>query len=807
MIDEIRHALRRLHATPLVTLCAILCLTVGVWMTCIVTAVGRGFWRPRLDLPSPEQLVMIDEVGLYATKRRFTLPRSVSPTVFDTLAQRKIFAAIGFYRPSGARVVGDQRYRSGVILSSGMMDVLGMHVRLGRRFLPADDSVPSMIISHGVWRSLYGGDPSIVGRRVQLERLRPSVQIVGVAEEGFNFPRNSGRTDLYLSPAADSWKFGPSRIALARLRDGQSLRDVRPIVTEIAMRSVAHDRQEIVQYWRSQRRGGTIISSAGELAMGPVAVRVKRYYNEPTSGLASMMVLILGSGFAVVLVAAANAISLLLIRGAARRQEIAVRMALGASRVRILRGLIVETALVAGAGSLVGFIIAFWQWRHLDSNFEGRFWFGDIEWTQLPIALAAGLGLTMIVGVWPGLRATSMKLEQVLRDTRRAGMNASPLDSVLGRIVAASTAGTVALLVCASLLSLSANEWMMEQGLTPRKALTSLLTFDASRSRAQRAELARQALERVRRVNDIRYAVLGGMPNDAEPIDMHASVGGGPERRLTATKIYDVSDGWLEAMNVRMISGRRFNVKEARDSSSSVVISRGLASTLFGGASPLDRTFRYSADADSVVMEGTVVGVAETQPNTRWQIYRPFGQRAPAHASLVVGSRPTGALPGADAVNKAVRGVAGVLSSDAEALVNGRSSFKPLRYMQIGFVLFAVVGLVLGAIGMYGIIAYSVVRRTHEIGVRIALGADHVKVVWLILEQGLKITLVGSAFGLLLSYWAVRLLAGFIENVKLNYSLTMTGVVALVSLIAVIACLIPGYRAGRLNPVDALRAE
>jgi putative ABC transport system permease protein len=819
MMTEIRHALRRLRATPIVTTCAITCLTVGVWMTLIVSAFGKGFFRPTLELPSPERLVMIDEVGLYTTVQRFNLPRYASQAVLDTLAKRRVFAAIGFYRGTSARIAGDQRSRTAAVLSAGMMEVLVVPMRLGRRFLPADDSLPSMIISSGTWRGLYGSDPDIVGRSVQLMsyefrdnpsrlvRVLKPVRIVGVAQEGFNFPRSGGRIELYLSAAADpSRAYGDElqRTVLARLRADQSLDDVRPIVTEIALRNVAADREAIVRHWRSRssRR-----SSGETLAMGPVDVRVARYYNEPVKGLLNLVVLVLGSGLAVVLVAASNAVSLLLIRGAARRQEIAVRLALGATRMQILRGLIVETGLIAVVGSLAGFMIAFWQWRQLDSGFAGRFWFGDIEWTSLPYALAAGLALTLIVGVWPGLRATSMKLEQVLRDTRRTGISASPLDSVLGRIVAASTAGTVMLLVCASLLGLSSQDWISDRGLTERKALTSMLTLDDTRSRSGRAELARQALERARRVDDVRFAVLGGMPNEVDPIDMHASVAGKPDRRLRSTMVYDVSDGWLEAMDVRMVTGRRFNAKETRDSTSSVVISRTLATQLFGAEAVIDRSFRYWADADSMIMEATVVGVAETQPGyNQLQMYRPYGQRAPVHSALVIGSKLNPASPAA--INKAVRGVPGVLSSEVESQSSRQNtSFKPLRYMQVGFILFSVVGILLGAIGMYGIIAYSVVRRTHEIGVRIALGADSANVVWMILEQGLKITLVGTAFGLILAHWATRLLGGFVEDLKVNYPLTMTGVVILVMLVSVIASLIPGYRAGRLNPVDALRAE
>lgn len=366
------------------------------------------------------------------------------------------------------------------------------------------------------------------------------------------------------------------------------------------------------------------------------------------------------------------------------------------------------------------------------------------------------------------------------------------------------------LLVSAILLAVSADQWVFENGPRPQKGLSSILTFDDAHPRAQRAALARQVLTRARGMNDIGYAVLGGVAAEAEQKELFGSVDGTAGRRLTATQVYDISEGWFEAMRIRIATGRAFTAAEARDSTNHVIISRSMASTLFGAQVAVDRTFRYW-DSDSVAVEALVVGVAETQPfmGSKYQLYRPFGQRAPSHTSLVIGANfSTGAMPSASTVNKALREIPGVLSSDAESLEARPVSLpKIFRYLTMAFVTFAIVGIVLGAIGMYGIIAYSVVRRTHEIGVRMALGADRPRVIWMILEQGLKITLIGTAFGLVLSYWSTRLLGALVQDVKMNYPLTMAGVVLLVSAVAAVACLIPSYRAGRLNPVDALRAE
>jgi predicted permease len=808
MWNETRHAYRRLRATPLVTLCAIACLSIGVWMTCIVTAVGNGFFRPRLGVPGADRLVQIDEVGLFTRKRELGFTdRMTSQSVLDSLVSRKLFGAVGFYEPTTVSIVGERRGRGAAMLSSGMMDVLSVHVALGRRFLPADDSVPGMMISHDLWRTMFGSDPAVIGRRVHLNWYRATLPIVGVAEHGFAFPRNGQRTDVYLSAGVGSGPKYPSRKALARLRDGQSVGDVRPVVREIAMRNVAADRETMTRYWRATYRR----TKPPELAMGPVDVQVARYNNEPTGRmLVNFLLLVLGCGSAVVLIAASNVINLLLIRGATRRQEIAVRLALGASRAQIVAGLVIEAALVAAVGSVVGFALAVWQWRQIDSGFDGRDWFGHIDGATLPVAIASGFVLTLVVGVWPGLRATSINLEQVLRDTRRTGINASPLDGLLGRLIAASTAATVVLLVCASLLGLSARDWLTERTGLQQKGLTSLLSLDPAISRGQRADLALAALARARAVaGGVRTAVLGAVPADAESRSLHATVDGGVARRLSSTQTFDVSDGYFDAMRIPILGGRGLSAIESRDSTAFVVISRGVATTLFGGQTPVGRRFRYWADADSIVYDAIVVGVAENLADqNKLQLYHGYGWSAPEHIPLLIAPRRSGA--DVVAINRALRATRGVLSSDLTTIEKsaGRAQAYPLlRYMVIGFTLFAVVGMVLAAIGTYGIVSYSVVRRTHEIGVRIALGADRSKVTWMILEHGLKISLIGAALGLALSFAAARILGSLVSDMNTNYPLAMVGVVLFVMLVSVIACFIPGHRAGSLNPVDALRAE
>jgi putative ABC transport system permease protein len=807
-MNDLRHALRRLRSAPVVTLSAIVCLSIGIWMTCIVTAVGRGFFFPNLQVAEADRLVQLEERGLYTLdpwKSQFCCGRTTSKAVFDSLAERRVFAAMGFYSgPTSVTIIGDRAYRSAVTMSSGMMQVLRINVALGRMFIPSDDTGETVVIlSHDLWRTQYGGDSAVIGRRIRLRDFKVGLTVVGVMREGFVFPRSSGRPSLYLSAAHPRITGYPVRRMLARLHDGGTLEEARAAVLPVAIRNVAADRQSLTDWWIVNRRNRLF-----PLPTGPVIATLDRYHNEPIDAdTVRFILLIIACGLAVVLIAAANVVNLLLVRGTARRQEIAVRMALGAARMRIVRQLVMETALVAGAGAVIGYQIAYWQWRSIDKGFVFGHFLGEIDGRIAAVAVLAGLALTLIVGVWPGIRATSMSLEQVLRDGRRAAMRGSPLDGLLGRVVAVSTAATVMLLVCAVLLGLSARDAARSQSAAGRNVVVSDLTLDELQSRGQRIEVARGALARLRGLPGVELAALGQVPPYVNSQNVSVWLTGASEMRVNATSVYTVTDGFFETMSIPLLAGRGFSSREARDSSGAVVLSRTLAVKLFPNADAVGRRFRIRFE-DSTSVDAIVVGVAADAGSTGdRRLYLGYGNTPGFRTSALV-RYPRQADPRQAMITLTLREVSGLIASTvtpANPWAVQRGGLD--RYLRVGFGLFAVLGLVLAAIGTYGVVAYSVERRTHEIGVRMALGAQRGRVAWMIIENALKVSVIGILGGLALAFAATRLLGGVMRGVNLDYPLAIGGVVALVLGVSLAASLIPGHRASRLNPADALRAE
>jgi putative ABC transport system permease protein len=806
-MNDFRHALRRLRATPVVTLSAVACLAIGVWMTCITSAIAFAWFWPNLHLPEQERLVEPASIGLFSVSDE---SRSVSPRVYDAMTRDPAYTAVGFYEFSHAYPAGEENWFPVEKFSSSMMRVLRVTPILGRGFLPSDDTVGGvMILSHRLWRVRYASDSNVIGRRVRFkDEVKPRT-IIGVMPATFAFPRLT-RADAYLSA---EWshptpaRIRPERYVVARLAPGADRAAAEERLRLAAVQTLAADRADMAEWLRPfYKRGRT----PPEQPRGAIGTRLDRYRHPPIPPQQlRLLLLILSCGLAVVAVAVANVVNLLLVRGAARRQEIAVRMALGAERMRVVRELVIETLMLALPALLLGFVIAWQQWRSINPAFSQRDSLGEIDVRVAVVAIAAALTLSLIAGVWPGLRATSMGLEQVLRDAKRSGVTDSPLDGLLSRLVTASTAATVMLLICAALLGFSARDAANGMNSTQTAVLASNVSFDDAGEAAARLTSAKTTLTNLRGLPGVWFASFGPVPLSQLGTEIFASLTGEPNRRLGPIG-FAISDGYFETMSIQVLRGRGFTVRETRDSSGLVVITRALAGTLFPGRDAIGQRFRLRQGNDSAIVDAEVIGVVEGvttygfRPN---QLFRTIGSVRDGSTTALVRYRRR-MPPQPKDVAAALAASDGITAGPVASIAERQRRFDPVRhYMSIGFAMFAIVGLIIAIVGTYGVVAYSVVRRTHEIGVRLALGADGARVSRMVIEQGMKITLTGVAVGVVLAAAAVRLLGGFIQDLEIGYGGAIGVVIALVCVLSLVASAIPALRAARMNPVDALRAD
>jgi putative ABC transport system permease protein len=818
MISEIRHAARRLRATPIVTLSAIACLSIGVWMTCIMSAIALAWFRPDLRIPDPDRVVQMDERGLYNAnfwQGRDCCHRIVSAAVYDSISRLPLFAAIGQYEHFNTGIQGDDKTTPVTRLTSGMMGVFRIRPALGRLLLPSDDTTGAVaILSYQLWQRRYGGDSGIVGRFIRLRGEDVPRRIIGVMPDGFVFPREDEPAGLYtpFDVLSVYYRAYTARRMLARLADGVDVDHAQDVVRSIAAHRVGADRDEAerVDRERAERaqRAGRRAWTPPPIARGGVIVMLEHYVGEPIEpDIIRMMVLILACGLTVALIAAANVINLLLVRGASRRQEIAVRMALGASRSTVVRELVIESILLSLPAMAIGLAAAAAQWSQLDPAFFLRHMLGEIDWRIAVVSACSALLLASLAGVWPGIRATAISLDQVLRDSRRSGVTGSPLDGLLGRIVVASTSATVMLLICAVLLGLSARDSVEAANPSSNQVLTSDLTMDGGLARDERVALARATLAKLRALPGVATAALG---QSSGMVAIMASPTGEPEGRMGSAEFHSVSDGYFATLGIRFLMGHEFGVRETRDSSPAVIINRAFAQKLFPGQSASGKAFRFRRLDDSTVSEVLVAGVLENDrgaAGNMLQIYFPYGSMPSGSTTAWVRYRRQ-VLPHPADIATALRGDRRLASTTVTTLADRRDRKNPVQhYIRFGFALFAVVGLILAMVGTYGVVAYSVVRRTHELGVRLALGADAARVVRMVVDHGLRITLTGIAIGAVLSIGVMRFLGAYVEDVNMGYPAAIGGVIAFVCVLSVVASVLPAIRAGRLNPVDALRAD
>lgn len=807
--QDFRYALRQLRQSPGFTVAAVACLAIGVWLACVVSAVGRGFYRPENGFAQPDRVIQIDIVGLFG--RDYEHARKVSRSVLEGLRRSRSFAAIGEYTGFTFQLADESRRRNATRLSSGMFAVFGIRPYLGRTFAPDEDVRGAgnvVLLSYDFWQRQFGGDSGVVGKQLRVNKF-PAQTIIGVMPRGFIFPNYYLTPDVYIAFGSQlspqfSQRSNAVRYMLARPRDGATLRQVEAEARDLAVRNIFADREELVADWAA-------FNQHYSLPSGPINVRAVQYYSEPWAPQVDrLMALIIGCGLCVVLIAGANVANLLLVRGAARRQEIAVRMALGASRARIVMQLIAESVLLSITGAGLGFILAFWQWRLLDSSFEMRHLLGQVDRHVAMTAALLCVALVAVFGLLPALRTSSMRLEQVLRDSRRSGMGVTKLDGLLARLVIGSTAGTVVLLACAALLGMSARDVLTRRKLQSKNVLAVDLSFERRLADREVIRQALLALEELSTRPGVRAVAIA--PLHASATLMHVTPTGRAVINLGMgdAAVRSITGGYFATLSIPLVAGRTFTPSENRDGVGAVILGASAAQRLWPAESAVGKVARFVWSGDTIGVPATVVGVAADVTirgtgTPSLEFYFPFGL-APSQFTTALARFGDERSMKRAALMK-VRRASGTIIGEVLSIDERERRTNAGRYIYIGFGLFAGAGLILVTVGLYGVIAFSVARRTHEIGVRLALGAEGREVEWMITRQGLRMTLVGTAIGLVLSLGSAQLLRGTLPDVDPADPRVLVAIIGVVILVSLIASYIPSRRAAKLDPMNALRAE
>ena len=815
-LADLRYSLRTLRQTPGFTIVAILTLALGIGATTAVYAVADGAILRPFPYPEMNRLMLIGEIGANGQ------PMSVSwPNFQDWQTQNEVFSEIGLYRNQTVTLTGagDPERLTGSLASSGMFAATGIPPLMGQVFGAADDqpdAAHSVIISERLWRTHFGARPDVLGQIVTFDN--EPYTIVAVMPTKMRFPGRT--TDVWLPLGLSVRGFPPRGAhpglqAIGRMKPGVSLEQARTGMAAVARRLAN-------QYPASNKNNGITVSP---------------YYELIVQNIRPVLYVLLAAVGLLLVIACTNLASLMLARAESRQRELAVRAALGAGRGRLLRQLLIEAAILAGVGGAIGLGLAALALRAfvaMRPTTIPRVDLLAIDWRVAAFSVGVTALTVALFALLPALRASTPDLQTSLKDTRTSGGRRTT--RLRRGLVAAQIAVAAVLLVGAGLVLKSLDRLMgVDLGFDPAQVVTMRLALPNAAYPTPDAwiQFHLALLERLQGTPGVEALGL----NSAVPLEGSGSESpvvkeGDPPPSVDhppAICLFQATGGdYFKAMGIAVLAGRTFDARDTATSAPVAVVDESVVSKVFNGENPVGRRiafeFTQHQGPASMTPERSmwreVIGVvrhvrhyAITGGPPYVQVYAPFTQlpiwtreRRPAMALVARTANAETLVP---TLRRAVRdldphlpiyGVQPMTEYVAQQVEQPRMSATLLGG-------FAILALVLAAIGVYGVLSYIVSQRTREIGVRLALGAGRGEIVRQVVGQALVLAAIGLAVGLAGAVALTRLIRTLLFEVSPTDLGTFGTVAIVLGLIAIAAGVVPARRASRVDPLVALRSD
>ena len=802
-MQDLRFALRQLAKSPGFTVVAVLTLALGIGANTAIFSVVHGVLLRPLPYPEQERLVSLGEWSEQVPGMSISYPNFL-----DWRARQQCFTAIGVERGQPFDYVGptETERLNGSMASHDVFTALGVLALRGRLFSAEDDqpgAERTVVIGENLWRRSFGGRDSIIGEKIQL--TGEFYTIIGVLPDAFKYP--SRRTELWapLGLWANEYQERgnhPGLYAIARLKPGVPFEAAR---TE--MRAIAE--QLAREYPASNARQ---------------SITLQRYTNRVFGSVRPALFVLLGAAGFVLLIACANVANLQLARAQSRAREFAVRIALGAGRGRLVRQLLIESLLLGFLGCAAGILLGTWAIEALRVGLPAGIprlqEIGLNAWV-LSFAVGASLLTSLGFGLVPASLATRQDLRTVLAQGTRTG------GAVAGRrwraaLVVGEFALTCLLLVGTGLmLRTLANLYRADPGFTTER----LVTFNVDLSGAAygqpvpRLTFIERTLARLAAVPGVtRVALASPLPLSGDGNQNTYYIEGTPvpgPGQAPSTERFQVDGGYFATLGIALVAGRTFDPSDQENAPRAMIVDTAFVEKNFHGRNPLGQRVAFSSrppakDSDWMQIVGVVAHIQNygVRGATREQAYLPYTQSAPRNLNLVVRTErdPAGLFP---ALHTAMREVTSDLPIYGLRTMDDmfQSSVSTERLTGLLLGIFSGLALLLAAVGLYGVISYTVGQRTREIGIRLALGATSHSVVDLVVRHGLKLAGLGLLFGLGAALGLVRFLQSSLYGVSPFDPVSFTAVALVLAGIGALACWLPARRATKVNPVEALRAE
>jgi putative ABC transport system permease protein len=789
--QDLRYGARMLRKNPGFTFTAVLTLGLGIGATTAIFSLVSGVLLEPLPYEQSGQLVHLWEM------RPNGQPGDVSPGAFmDWREHSASFEGVASMRGAAANLTGTGQPEriDGLRVSANFLSILREHPQVGRGFFPKEERIGGgdkvAVLSHRLWHRRFGGDTNLIGNSIQLDG--ESYLIVGVlrAEALVTEPHVD-----FLIPSGWQRHYGANNLrVVGRLKPG--------ITSEHARAELALIKQRMHPHYPKYKEKWS--------------VTVVPMHEEITGAVKPTLLILFGAVGCVLLVVCANIANLLLSRAVARQREMAVRTALGATRWRMIRQVLTESILLATLGGGLGVLVAYGGVHTLLAWTEGpvrNLAQAHVDARMLGFALFIAVGTGMCFGVFPALRMSSLRLDPILKEGGRGV--AGSRGRLQSGLIIAEIGLALMLLTGAGLLVRSFMKLMsVSPGFVAQYALAMDLSIPNTKypSVTAKTEFVQRVADEISAIPGVDSAGFGwNRPMQGFDLDERGMKVGGradqPEQGYSV-KYEGVAGDYFRALGIRLLKGRTFLRTDYSTNAGPVVVcSQALAQRTFPNEDPIGKYVQFDTDEKKFEVVGMVSDIKLTRllDDRPDKVYFP---QAGGNGSLIVRTRIAPSLL-AEPIRKAV------LEIDRDQPVSNvrtleqdiSRSVAPRRQMLTLLGLFAVVALGLAALGLYGVLAHAVALRRHEIGIRMALGAQRNHVLRLILRNGMKLTLIGGVLGLAGSLVLTRVLRNQLYQVETTDPFTFAAVALLLGLVAFVACLIPALRATKVDPMVALRYE
>lgn len=807
VLQDLRYGIRVILSSPGVSVVAVLALALGVGAnTAIFSVVNAVLLRP-LPYPHPEQLV-----SLYGTdyKRGNARDSESFLDYRDLRDQNHVFSNLAAFSGANGIITGngqEPEQLDAASVTANIFATLGVNPALGRTFTPAEEepkSNPVAVISHSLWQRRFGSDPSIIGREITLDSS--GVTVVGVMPAGFTSLPGLIKADIYL-PIYVNQELYEQRAArylvvIGRLKEGVTLSQAQAELSTIV------GRLEQLYPEMDTGRGVRLIKLSDDLVA----------HVRPT------LLMMLGAVGFVLLIACANVANLLLGRATRRARELAIRTALGASRWRLVRQLLTESVLLSLIGGGLGLLLTLWCVDLLIAAIPAelpRMSEISIDRRVLFFTLALSVATGFVFGLVPALSASRSNLNEMLKEGGRSATEGGRRHLMRSALVVTEIALSLLLLIGAGLFLKSfAQLTRIDPGFRPDRVLTASVSLPEGKydEDAGQAEFFQRALERISALPGVdRAGAIFPLPLGGDDVDGSFAVEGrpGPSRgESPIAEFFIASPGYFQTMGIPLRGGRVLSETDNAVAPKVLVINETLARRFFPAENPIGKRLTIAtikARQVSCEIIGVVGDVRERQLDLppQPQYYVSYLQFPMSGMSLVARAAS------GDPTNLVSSLRAGVRSVDSDQPIAEVKTMNQLmaeavarqRFSALLLSLFSLIALVLAAVGTFSVMSFSVAQRTHEIGIRMALGAQVRDVLRMIVGQGLILASIGIAVGVLGAVALTRVLADLLFNVSATDPLIFIGVSALLFVVSLVACYLPARRAARVDPTIALRYE